>query len=469
MRTHSGEVMRRLILGLVAVCFPSAALAATPPVTTATTVTHGASTLSGTGHLTAPTMHPMPMHAVPMPPYAPSHHITGPGPAATSHAVPMLPPGMPMHAVPMPPYAVPTHAPPSVRNAIHVAPAPTHLPTTHVATPPPATAHVTLAAAAAAKPVKIAAFVPPPAGADEATLVAAGKALIQRQTARTEMMLPTTGFHSLDELGKAIASMGPDRARAVELLKAEKLEFAMRLPTNIRDSVATRGFLNQHDIETSRGAYNPNFRATSESKFIGLSRAEYDRVPNAIRPKFGYLRPTKDSGARGDESKAHYFGEDIVVFKRDAIKDSVTCYPENSLGFAAGGLADAEASAWHHLVFPWSERMLLAPRMRVTDEGNLEVNAPAPTGFKARPGVPFAPPAYLEIQIWRPLGIAQMERFEFRNTPPSGVFLQELRKHGVKIFRQGAAEEWKDDLAPPAAPKSSLHLVPTLAPISMAA
>jgi hypothetical protein len=52
---------------------------------------------------------------------------------------------------------------------------------------------------------------------------------------------------------------------------------------------------------------------------------------------------------------------------------------------------------------------------------------------------------YLEIQIWRPLALEDVERFEFKNAPPGGAFLQALRKHDVKIFKRGGTDEWKDD------------------------
>src|SRR5262249_5004683 len=156
--------------------------------------------------------------------------------------------------------------------------------------------HVTPSAIAESKPVHVPAFTPPPPGADRATLMAAGKELIHRQESRAQELLPTTGFRSLDEIGKSVAALGPQRARAVELLKAEdKLEFTMRTPGGLRDAITSNGFLNQHDVKSSRGTLDPNTRANVEASFLGISRAEYDKIPNAIRPKYGYLRPAKDS------------------------------------------------------------------------------------------------------------------------------------------------------------------------------
>ncbi|MCM2322402.1 MAG: hypothetical protein NDJ90_03980 [Oligoflexia bacterium] len=51
---------------------------------------------------------------------------------------------------------------------------------------------------------------------------------------------------------------------------------------------------------------------------------------------------------------------------------------------------------------------------------------------------------YLELQYWGPLGLDDVEIFEFRVTPPSGEFLRELQKRGIRI-RDGRVEpavEW---------------------------
>ncbi|MCM2322401.1 MAG: hypothetical protein NDJ90_03975 [Oligoflexia bacterium] len=61
---------------------------------------------------------------------------------------------------------------------------------------------------------------------------------------------------------------------------------------------------------------------------------------------------------------------------------------------------------------------------------------------------PFSSPTnvvdYLELQYWGPLGLDDVEIFEFRGQPPAGEFLRELQKRGIKI-RDGRVEpavEW---------------------------
>jgi hypothetical protein len=238
-----------------------------------------------------------------------------------------------------------------------------------------------------------------------------------------------------------VAAKGPDRATAVELLKAEEtFEFAMQAPRSARDGIAGRGFLNQYETKSSGGTLDPAFRANVETSFVGLTRAEYDQLPSSMRPKYGYLRPAPSTGLKMQvTTDVTSYGEDVFVFKRDAIKDQVTCYPRDSL-LAGANLVGNAPKAWHHLLLPWADRMLLAPGIRVS-RGEVQFTWDPPEGFEATWST-----GYLEIQIWRPLGIEDVERFEFGSTPPSGAFLKALRDHGVKIIKQGTTEEWKGDL-----------------------
>jgi hypothetical protein len=146
-------------------------------------------------------------------------------------------------------------------------------------------------------------------------------------------LLPTTGFASLEQIAKAVEVMGPERAGVVEMLKAEdKFEFAIRAPSANRDAIASGGFLNQHDSRTSRGMFDTDHRVLVEASFLGMSVAEYQQVPNSVRPKYGYLRPARGSGVSMNDDGTEPYGEDIFIFKHDAVKDEVTTYPNDSLG-----------------------------------------------------------------------------------------------------------------------------------------
>lgn len=320
-------------------------------------------------------------------------------------------------------------------------------PTSTVTTPAAAKIRVSPSEVSRSKPVSVPQFRPPVAGAAPAKLVAAGKAIIRRQAALGKTMMGTTGFTNLDEIAKSVSALGPTRAKAVSLLRSsDGLEFVIRAPGSARNGITERGFLNQHESGSSRGTFAPGTRADVEASFLGVTREQYDKLPNNVRPKYGYLRPSPNSGLTMQDNATQY-GEDVFVFKHDAVKNHVTFYPNDSLGYSAHGWpvssgATAQPKEWHHLLQPWSHRMLLAPSLQV-DNGQLTHTSQTPTGFKNYN--PRWGNRYLEIQIWRPIGLPDVERFEFSSTPPSGAFLKALRDNGVKIYQSGSKEEWKGD------------------------
>lgn len=296
-----------------------------------------------------------------------------------------------------------------------------------------------------AKAVGVPSFWPPMEHADTKALITNGKQLMMRQEVRAQKLLSTSGFHSLDDIAKAVSAMGPSRKEAVELLRKENgFEIKMRTPGTIREAIAQKGFLNQHDTGCSRGCLNPNYRSNVEAAFLGISREDYDKLPNSVRPKYGYMAPSKASGIGHDNSASHY-GEDVFVFKNE-IKQHVTFHPTDSLGgstanYGTSGSGKApDPTVWHQILQPWSQRMLLAPSIDVSADKKLQMGASGPSQWNGKYSG-----SYLEIQIWRPVTLKDVARFEFTNTPPSGSFLKALRDSGVKIYKSGDNNEWKDD------------------------
>lgn len=281
----------------------------------------------------------------------------------------------------------------------------------------------------------------PGASSDRAPLVALGRSLVARAAARSKSLLSTSRFASLSELTDSIAAMGPSRARAIELLKSESsFEFAIRVPSGVRESVSARGFLNQHDTKVSNGTLDVSGRRSAEAAFLGMSEEEYQAVPNSVRPKYGYLRPAGATGVRFDERQLESYGDDVFVFKQDALKNAVTVYPADSLTY--GLSVPVPASHWQHTLLPWRDRALLAAGVEVTAAGELQLGAAPPPRFF---GVHAKADQYLEFQAWRPLGLEDVERMDFSTVPPSGAFLRALRQNGVRIFKRGETTEWRGD------------------------
>jgi hypothetical protein len=283
--------------------------------------------------------------------------------------------------------------------------------------------------------------VEPLAHAEHDALVNAGHALVQKQAEHVKKTIPRSGFATLDHLAKAVSAMGPPRARAVELLKDEKnFEFAMNAPEGAREGIVAAGFLNQYETNTSGGKLLPEKRQEAEAKFMNLSADEYGKLPLRVRPKYGYLRPSPASGVTMNDH-AHRYGSDTFVFKSSSVKDNVTFYPCDSL-YPATERFIPDARRWYHGFLPWSGRMLLAPSMSV--EGNvMERVERGPPEFED--STSRYSDTFIELQFWRPLGLEDVERFEFAWSPPTGEFLAALRANGVKIFQKGQTAEWNGD------------------------
>lgn len=318
-----------------------------------------------------------------------------------------------------------------------------------VAKPPLHPAVATVHAERHASP-KIPAFRPPPPDADTATLLATSRALLARQKDRMATLIPKSGYRSLGALADAVSAMGPTHAAAVKMLAAEDaFEFVIRSSPYIGDAIAEKGFLNQYDTGTSGLKYAPAARAAIEASFLGLTDVEYAQLPNSLRPKYGVIRPTRGSGVRLPWDPSEHYGRALFVLKRDAVRDFVTVYPGESLGFSAlgwpGFTPPARLDAWHQSFVPWEDRMLLAPSLEV-DTGVAYVRTTAPRGFQRHVA---DEPGYLETQYWRPLGLEHVERYEFDITPPKGEFLQALRHHGVRIIDTATGAEWHGDAPAP--------------------
>jgi hypothetical protein len=271
-------------------------------------------------------------------------------------------------------------------------------------------------------------------------LVTAGQRIVARQAQRMRQLLPSSGFATLEDLAHAVSAMGPQKARVVELLRDERnFEFAMNRTEQAREGIGALGFLNQYERGVSGGTYDPTGRAPAEAKLIGVSAADYSFLVPGVRPKYGYLRPSAESGVTQPQDPAAHYGTDTYVFKRSSTQDNVTFTPVDSLDSLAVELRRANPTHWDQAFIPWADRMLLAPSIallgnKLTRGGRHQY----PPGFKTT----HYWSDYIELQFWGTLDLRNVERFEFSGTPPSGKFLTALRANGVKIFRKGESTEW---------------------------
>ncbi|RYZ81621.1 MAG: hypothetical protein EOP04_23600, partial [Proteobacteria bacterium] len=115
---------------------------------------------------------------------------------------------------------------------------------------------------------------------------------------------------------------------ALDFLNASAIQMAFN-HQNI-DSIAERGFLNQHQYKSSNGALDPKMRANAEDSFLGYKLEEtYEEnlanPANKVRPKYSYLGlPDTDFKNhpmyKGHAALSPYYGNVFAVFAPE-VKD----------------------------------------------------------------------------------------------------------------------------------------------------
>jgi hypothetical protein len=310
-------------------------------------------------------------------------------------------------------------------------------------------------------------------------LLEAARTLVANQEKRLAGSFATSGFSDDAQLRAAINSAGGHYKELLDAFDQGKVEFAMNRPEGARWWVPKVGFENQRNTGSSGGTMNPNYRDEVEAKLTGTKASLYKTFDNELKPEYGYLRPTPDFGLKQSEAAAQY-GSDIYIFKKDRVRDRLTWTTGDSFGIENLVSNEAEnpvAKSWQGFFIPWKYRSLLVPEVEsLVEKQNLGFEAggmssaldmstptlaglgrlkamiwpPSRDSIPPKPLEPFTSKGargYIELQYFGPLGLDDVEIFQFQKTPPSGEFLDELRKRKIKIRdgRQTPAVEWNGE------------------------
>src|SRR5262249_51238509 len=152
------------------------------------------------------------------------------------------------------------------------------------------------------------------------------------------------------------------------------------------------------------------------------------------------------------------YGDDAFTFKAEALAARMTWTPQDSLDRYIKGnkittravhpenlmlddlspeekaeLAElgGPAKAWDQMYIPWSFNSLVVPYIAASlaKQGDIETNGvPSTRKLKTSADWNLTTTSYLEVQIWGPLTLDDVEAFQFTQDPPSGEFLAELLK-----------------------------------------
>jgi hypothetical protein len=289
------------------------------------------------------------------------------------------------------------------------------------------------------------------------TLVAQARDYIAADEKAYEPLYASTGVANKAAFDEALQKESADAKAVYDMMDQEKVEFVMRRPENARWWTPKVGFQNQRVTGTSRGSMAVGWRDNAEAFETFHAKSAYVPLDGDLKPKYGYLRPEPGQFLTEERDSTSQYGEDFYILKKANLRDRTTFTAGDSLGrgyYAADG---AKPRNLQEAFIPWKDRDLLVPD--ILPEGpdhRLVVHQPsfpATSPLKSFPSTNNT--RYPEAQYWGPVTLDDVESFEFSHTPPSGEFLEELLKRGIKIkdATSGVPKDWTPPVAPAAVPK----------------
>lgn len=262
----------------------------------------------------------------------------------------------------------------------------------------------------------------------------------------------SSGYKSFKFYNKLITeNIDSELSKSIETIQNEQFVVAMHTPSSARlDIIESGEFLNQHYMNASSGKLANNPRLVHESSLMGMKYAEYRQLNNTIKPKYMAIHASPDLGFRNSTS-THSFGNDKFIFNFSKLKNRMTWHPGDSWDnffkehseVNKEGLDSYTPKSWDQLFIPWKFKDLLIPLMHENIKNQsigldtIVSNSSFHKTFKGlklghQKGRYFAP--FTEVQLWGPLSLDHVTGFVFENNPPSGEFLYELIRRGIKIY-----------------------------------
>lgn len=257
-----------------------------------------------------------------------------------------------------------------------------------------------------------------------------------------DLFSKSSGYSSYDEYLKALKKAAKENAKIESMMKlmAEgNHRFAMARPTNARWWIPKVGFHNQHVSGSSLGYNGKAGRNACEATYLSMPVEKYAQWDNDLKPKYGYLEPSPDSGL---EPVSVHYGQDIFIFKNKKVEDKITY----TLGDSLNRLGDinilwpqgiaAKPEDWSFLFIPWKYKEAMVPVVAGSHEADGVFKPTFINGLKSMPEFKLEKfgQEYIELQYFGHVGLDDVERFEFKSEPPSGEFLEELKVRGIEIY-----------------------------------
>lgn len=233
----------------------------------------------------------------------------------------------------------------------------------------------------------------------------------------------------------------------VSKIMTNQVSFAMNRTKERRLAIAQHGFLNQFEAKRSGGYYNIQERRQVEAAYSNLPLETYDKIPISMRPKYGYLAPLIGDRLSRSSSAADY-GSDTYIFKIDRLKNRTSWVPGDSLDqydyyIDDNGKAKIPRAS---RFLPWSSRALLLPYLD-SQNAATELGIVAQSDDKIKVGGKLIKlpttvnQDYIELQIWGKLSLDDVDSFIFKDDPPKGKFLTELKCRNIRIYQNDGEKD----------------------------
>lgn len=207
----------------------------------------------------------------------------------------------------------------------------------------------------------------------------------------------------------------------------ERGEYSMRFKSQYIESLLKDGrFKNQFETKTSGGSLSPTYRKKATSKLFGVDikgfkYKEYE--------KYGYLfseNVTEEWKEKGINSGTKQYGDIIIRFKKENLKNRVTYTLDDSLGNACFG----------ELIAGNIENINQLGISRRTMK-NLKDNKNKITSYTTVQELKkILKIRYIELQFHGDLLVEDIKEIYFTEEVPSNVILEKLKNGGVKIYKK---------------------------------
>jgi hypothetical protein len=280
--------------------------------------------------------------------------------------------------------------------------------------------------AAVSSPI-FARLAPMPDDKSKLRLLQRAREIVKRQVEIFKAVYATTGFAEPEQLRQALGEN-----KTLKEFDQHRPVIGMRRPLRGRFWIEKVGFHNQHVTGSSEGLNNPERRNLVENFRLNEVLGDYQTWPSDLKPNYGQLLSSFEFFKLWSQSGTSY-GDDFYIFDEEKVADRITWTLGDSLNRTSQlDIKDNTPKFWNEFFIPFRFKELIAAFLPdVTETIRPQSAATLPLTYNKELG----DRGYIELQFFGPLTLDDVKGFVFqRGNPPTGDFLETLRRKNIKIY-----------------------------------